>query len=405
MPKRLLPLFVAIFAVGSVIATVMLQTPPPSYPGVAVGKLGFYLTSQEASLLELTVNNQKVLYVRDLDLAAVSKGCPVIDCIPSIDGPAFEATNQANRWLKDDDLVLGVVLHKISKAYPLRILNWHEIVNDRFLTTDVVISYCPLCNTGMVFKRPTVEGASLQFGVSGRLYFSDLVMFDRSSGSFWSQVEGIAIAGPLAGMRLERLRADVMPLQQWQALHPDTVVLARPTFKTPLAGHPPAKQPPVSGVIRMRGQFLYNYGTNPYLDYKSNPSLSTPFSDQRLTAKANIVGISLGSTTKAYPMAWFTKKPSSFILNDVVGQTPIVVVWQRARVYVFKRKLNNQTVALRFLDGVLIDRDTNTRWRLDGSGLSGPLAAYALEPIPTLKAYWFAWLAFHPHTQLYVPSS
>ncbi len=187
-----------------------------------------YFSERELEDLGLQIDLSQTKYLADLDLDLLMLGCPIRDCIPSIDGPEFETVAEADSWLKDADLVLGLELNGVVKAYPVKILNWHEIVNDYLNETPIAVTYCPLCNSGLVFVRPIVKNQVLEFGVSGRLYKSDLVMYDRQTGSLWSQIEGRAIVGPLAGEaeRLQLLPIDVVPWGSWKQQHPDTLVLA-----------------------------------------------------------------------------------------------------------------------------------------------------------------------------------
>src|SRR5918996_4720466 len=154
-----------------------------------------------------------------VDRDLIVPGGPPPDGIPPIDDPRFVAPGTV-RWLADREPVLSVVHRGEAKAYPIRILMWHEIVNDSIGAEPVTVTYCPLCNTGVAFRRPTIEGDLLDFGTSGRLLHSNLVMYDRQTGTFWSQATLEAIVGPLAGRRLEPLPAQIVSWQDWRATHP-----------------------------------------------------------------------------------------------------------------------------------------------------------------------------------------
>ena len=137
-------------------------------------------------------------------------GGPPPDGIPPIDRPKFVDPGDVG-WLVDQEPVLSVALRGRVKAYPVRILMWHEIVNDRIGGQPVTVTYCPLCNTGIAFRRPVVDGELLDFGTSGRLFNSNLVMYDRQTGTYWSQATLEAIVGPLAGRRLHFIPAQIVP--------------------------------------------------------------------------------------------------------------------------------------------------------------------------------------------------
>ena len=373
----------------------------------------FLKTAQEADL-----DPNRVPYVADLDRKLLKLGCPFVDCIPSIDGPEFESPAEADRWLRPDDLVLGLALEGVTKAYPLKILNWHEIVNDVFGKTPVVVTYCPLCNSGVAFRRE-VDGKTLEFGVSGRLYKSDLVMYDRATGTFWSQLEGRAIVGPLAGRTLERLPLDVLPWRAWRELHPDTLVLARPTVHTRVGGVAPLAErraqarssagssgpKPIGDKTQAGGgEFLRNYEEDPYAWYRTNnyDTFGTPFQDRRLKAKAAVWGIALeGGAAKAYAEPALQTKG---LINDEIGGVPVLVLWTGGTARAFRRELPSGRVVSFARGGdetALMDRETGSRWDRTGRAIDGPLRGTRLEAIPVIKSFWFAWAAFHPSTGLF----
>ncbi len=377
-----------------------------------------YFSPYDLESLQIEGDPGQVAYVADLDLSLLSLGCPSHDCIPSIDQPQFETPTEANSWLKPTDLVASVTYNGVTKAYPVKILNWHEIVNDDFNGVPLAVTYCPLCNSSLVFIRPTVEGRILEFGVSGRLYKSDLVMYDRQTGSFWSQIEGRAIIGPLAGKRLEYVPVEMMTWQKWQELHSVAWVLARPTLQTAVGGQPKRSQlqepqaswhgrPSKPQIIDPSGtilsqDFLRNYDFDPYSWYKADNTntFGTPFADERLPAKTTIWGLELNGAAKAYV-------PESVAtwgaLNDELGGQPILVLWdpQRQIVKFFARRLPERTLTFNRRDGQIIDTETQSIWSTDGLAESGPLAGAHLRQLPGISAFWFAWLAFHPQTELY----
>lgn len=312
-----------------------------------------YFSPYDLEFLQIAGDPSNVAYVADLDLSLLDLGCPARDCIPSIDRPEFETPTEASRWLKPTDLVVSVTHNGVTKAYPVKILNWHEIVNDDFNGEPLAVTFCPLCNSTLVFRRPIVDGKILEFGVSGRLYKSDLVMYDRQTASFWSQIEGRAIIGPLAGTRLEYVPTEMMTWQTWQERYSVAWVLARPTVYTAVGGRPGQPKPSQSEASEAsdepkaswRGQasrpqiidpsgavlsqeFLRDY--DPYSLYKTNDfdTFGTPFDDKRLGAKALIWGLELNGSAKAYlPEAvahWGA-------LNDELGGEPIVVLWDSER--------------------------------------------------------------------------
>jgi len=160
-----------------------------------------------------------------IPLHQIQSGGPPKYGIPELDHPTFVSAPEADRGLKADDMVLGVDFAGVAKAYPVRILNWHEVVNDDVGAQPVVISWCPLCRSGVVYD-PRVDGRRYTFGVSGLLYKQNLLLFDRDTESLWSQIRGRAIAGPLAGTYLRLLPVTMNTWRKWTADHPRTLVLS-----------------------------------------------------------------------------------------------------------------------------------------------------------------------------------
>ncbi len=181
-----------------------------------------------------------------IDYAEIREGGPPKDGIPSIDRPRFESIVEAARWLDDRSPVIGLEFAGEARAYPLAILIRHEIVNDRMGDVPVAVTYCPLCNAAIVFRREA-QGRELEFGTTGKLRNSDLVMYDRQTGSWWQQFTGTAIVGAFTGTKLERLPARLESFADFKARAPHGRVLKRP-------------------YSRYGG-----YGTNPYRGYDSAP--------------------------------------------------------------------------------------------------------------------------------------
>jgi len=207
----------------------------------------------------------------------IEHGGPPRDGIPAIDRPRFIAPGNAS-FLSDSDRVLGIDRNGIRKAYAVKILNHHEIVNDSFGQEAVVVTYCPLCGTGMAFLA-TADGSTRSFGVSGLLYNSDVLLYDRETGSLWSQLMKQAIAGPLRGERLQQIAMSHTSWGDWRNRHPDTLVLSTDT-----------------GSRR-------NYERSPYAGYENSKELYFPVSkmDPRYHPKELVIGLSVNGMHKAYP--------------------------------------------------------------------------------------------------------
>ncbi len=269
----------------------------------------------------------------------ILQGGPPRDGIPAIDDPQFESAEQAN-WLDEDSPVIGVERWGTAKAYPILILNWHEIVNDTVAGDPVLVTFCPLCGTGIVFAPP--PGDRLDFGVSGLLYNSDVLLYDRQSESLWSQILAEAVAGPRRGETLEVLPSQHTSWGRWREQHPDTLVLARKT------GH------------------RRDYGRNPYAGYEDSPNTFFPLANNyegELHSKERVLGIVAGGSTKAYPFAALEANGQESF-TDTVGGEQIVV-------------------------------------RFDPAGPAAWAETPAGEPRKSMVAFWFAWYAFYPETEIF----
>jgi len=207
---------------------------------------------------------------RTVDLDSIISGGPPKDGIPSIDKPEFESVSAAEEWLEGRSPVISVSHDGTAKAYPLAILNRHEIVNGRIGDLPIAVTFCPLCNTAVVFKR-VIEDREVEFGTTGRLRKSDLVMYDRWKESWWQQFTGEAIIGDFAGTELERLPARIESLAKFKQRHPGGKVLQRPQNR--------------------RGMAVY--GKNPYAGYdsRSQPMLYRGEMPENVPAMSRVVTV------------------------------------------------------------------------------------------------------------------
>ena len=346
------------------------------------------VAASEASAEWLKTDESKRL----VPLDEIISGGPPPDGIPAIDRPAFIVAEQAT-WLAAQEPVLALEIGGDARAYPLQILMWHEIVNDTVGGKPVVVTYCPLCNSGLVYER-VVDGATLDFGTSGKLYKSDLVMYDRQSHSLWAQMEGRAIVGQRAGARLTLVPANTIAFDDWRTAHPRGKVLSRET------GH------------------QRDYGANPYRSYDQpdlRPFLFNGRPDTRRPPKERVVGIKIRETAKAYP---WPRLAGLRVIHDTVAGESLVILYrpgtlsaldeariERSRAIgatgVFGRILEGRTLTFEPAGTGFRDRETGTTWDLLGHARSGPLAGRRLRSIPHVDAFWFAWAAFHPETLLH----
>jgi len=269
----------------------------------------------------------------------IKDGGPPKDGIPSIDNPKFITAEQAN--LDDNARVLGVKFNKVIKAYPISIMNYHEIVNDQFAKHPVVITYCPLCSSGIAFDA-LINKKPHTFGVSGLIYNSDVLLYDRQSESLWSQIMMKAVAGAKVREELVMLPTSNTTWQSWKKKHPNTMVLSKET-----------------GYRR-------NYASNPYPEYNESAQLyfEVNITDSRFHPKETVVGIAVDGKFKAYPFSELAKAGKGKIEDQLNGKNLIIA---------FDKKNQSATVYNK-----------------------------EREEIPGLTTFWFAWYAFHPETEVWM---
>lgn len=332
-----------------------------------------------------------------VDPDEIISGGPPPDGIPPIDEPKFQSVTGVD-WLSDPQPVVALEVNGDARAYPLQILTWHEIVNDEVGGQPVTVTYCPLCNTPVVWKRPVVDGAVTTFGTSGNLYRSNLVMYDRATESYWPQLTGQAVTGPLTGRTLELVPAQIVSFGDFRATFPEGRVLSRDTgFDRP-------------------------YGTNPYPGYDriEDPFLFQGDPDPRLAPTERVIGITVTDDAVAFPYSTLQKMGGGGMVavNAEVGGEPVVVVWKPGTVSAldretiegsrdvgagggFSRLVGDEVLTFEVEDGRLIDRETGTTWNVLGRAVEGPLAGQKLPGIAALDSFWFDWAAFHPQTEIW----
>lgn len=334
--------------------------------------------------------------VTSVDLTEIFSGGPGKDGIPAIDEPKFESTGDAAGWLDAGSPVISLEVGGQARAYPLAILIWHEVVNDTLAGVPVVVTFCPLCNTALVFERE-LDGTVYDFGTTGNLRFSDLVMYDRQTESWWQQATGQAIVGRLTSTKLTFLPAQIVSLAEFRAAHPDGEVLSRDT-----------------GTSRP-------YGQNPYVGYDAPdqvPYLFDGVVDGRLAPKERVVTLDLGGSQVAVPYSLLEANGVAEIAGD---SGPVVVFWEPgtrsaldAAAIDAGRDVGSTGVfvpvadgrALTFSrsggrDGRITDRETGSTWSVSGLATEGPLAGTSLEPVVHGDHFWFAWAAFQPDTRIW----
>ena len=317
----------------------------------------------------------------DLQLAAD------IDDIPAIfaDDTIFvDAATGSHEWL-DEELVIGLALNDDARAYPIRLLSLHEIVNDTVGGRPVAVTWCPLCFSALVFDR-IVGGVELTFGVSGFLYNNNLVMYDHRSNTFWSQLLGEAIRGGYKGERLAILPSQMTTWEEWKMLYPDTRVLSA----AQLGRRAEDVIDPYAGY--------YNSGAAGIAGWETANDL--------LPAKALVVGLTAADEARAYSLETIAAEE---VINDQLGVLPVLLVYapELRTAITYHRELAGHRLTFRWSEaqpGLLEDEETGSFWSVDtGLATSGPLAGQRLSRLSGPLVYWFAWSDFHPASEVYTP--
>ena len=311
------------------------------------------------------------------------------DGIPPIDDPQFDDFATADLWLQPASPVIAVAVDGSARAYPLAILTRHEIANDWIGETPIAVTFCPLCNSAIVFSRQ-VGDDTLRFGVSGLLRNSDLVMWDDLTQSLWQQLTGEGIVGAHTGTLL-----DIVPSQ----------LVGYGAFK---------EQYPEGKALSKEGRF---YGTNPYVGYDSSarPFLFNGALDPRLDPTERVLGAAIDGESVAYAFGTLSEE---MVINDSLADVDVVAIWQPGAfsaldasnidqsrdvgmAALYDRHIDGRTLTFGVEDGAIVDEETDSVWNIFGSAVAGDLAGTQLRALNAFPHFWFAWAAFYPDTALY----
>ncbi len=329
-----------------------------------------------------------------VDLDSILSGGPPKDGIPSIDQPEFSTAEQVAEWLSDDEPVVAFYSGNDARAYPLQILIYHEIVNDVVDDKPVTVTFCPLCNASIVFDR-NVKGDVLDFGTTGRLRNSDLIMYDRQSETWWQQFTGRGIIGKYNDVKLTQLPSQIVSFETFRSNFPDGKILTRNT------GH---SRP---------------YGNNPYRGYddiNSSPFLYDGPEDKRLPPMERV--LSLASDNQASTLIPVSKLEDNPILNISYDSKPVVVIASSKATSAldkgsiassrkvpaaaaFSAQLNGETLQFELDNGKLIDKKSGSVWNVFGRAIEGAMKGQQLTQIDSGVHFAFAWLAFEPESNIH----
>ncbi len=332
----------------------------------------------------------------------IFSGGPPPDGIPPIDEPKYLKVADVD-FLSDTEPVISLTINNDTRAFPVQIMTWHEIVNTTMGGVPVTVTYCPLCNSSVAYDR-RIGDIVYDFGTSGSLYNSSLVMYDRQSGTLWTHFDGRAVVGDLEGTKLKFFPVAIVSFGQWKEQNPNGQVLDK---------------------VFLGGRPIRNYGQNPYVGYLEDPDLlSRTFIegeiDNRLPIKELVIGVRSGDFALAIRREDI-KKTSVINVNLAIGSdnTEKLVAFHQGgtnsaidsgdisrgkdigSVAVYSRNLNGRTLEFEKTLNGFRDTTTGSTWNILGQAIGGELAGSQLQPYKYLDTFWFAWVRFNPKTTIY----
>ncbi|MDF1573693.1 MAG: DUF3179 domain-containing protein [Bacteroidales bacterium] len=309
-------------------------------------------------------------------------GGPGKDGIPALLEPEFVSAAAAD-YLSDEELVIGIVVDGEARAYPHHILDWHEIINDRVGQVDIAVTYCPLTGTGIGWSRE-IDGSITTFGVSGLLYNSNLIPYDRKTDSNWSQIRLDCVNGALRGTKAETFPLIETSWRTWKEMYPQTTVVTRNT-----------------GYDR-------NYGRYPYGSYRTEDDfLMFPVTneDDRIPNKERVLGVLQSDEVRVYRFAGFDD--SITVVHDHLRGKNLVIVGNQEDNFLLafiNDPGDGSTLSFGAVQGqypVVMTDDEGNKWDVSGQAVSGPRKNARLGTIPSFLGYWFSFAAFYPDVSIY----
>lgn len=361
---------------------------------VLVGVLGVFTVAGVWLATHMTPSSDTGMWRTDFTKASVSMSEIMEmggrDSIQPIDMPRFVRASEVT-WLGGKSPVIAVTTPTLAKAYPLAVLMQHLVVNDLLGTHPIAVTFCPLCNSPMVFSRQ-VGDETLRFSASGTIRNNGFIMWDEQTESWWQQFTGVAIVGAYSGTQLQPIASQVVGWSVFKERYPNGYVL--------------------------EGEQDKQYGRNPYIGYDSNPQpmLYVPANDTRLFATERVLAGVVAGVPMAYPFSLLSKRA---VLNDTIENMAVVAFWQKGAAsaqdnvsidqsrdvgmaVLFSRQLGEMRLTFRYeMDGTFRDNETNSTWNIFGECVAGDLRGSMLATLPAYPYFWFAWSTTYPETHLY----
>lgn len=365
---------------------------------VAVAVFGFAIAAFSGAAFSFELKNSAEWPKTDftnssVDHSEIMSGGPPKDGIPAIDNPSFVDNTAASDWLGDKEPVITMEIDGIARAYPLQILMWHEIVNDEIGDKAISVTFCPLCNASIVFDRD-LNGVRYDFGTTGRLRRSDMVMYDRQTETWWQQFTGEGIIGELNGVKLKQIPSKIVAFESYKKQFPDGEVLSRDTG------------------------FPRRYGSNPYAGYddiNSSPFLFRGKVDDRLKPMERVLSLRSNDKTMLFDLTSLTDNPvvnsefedTAFVIfafedmNSALDKEDISSSRLIPSAAVYDATVDGQKLNFEYEGGVVTDSETGSVWNIFGIAEKGKLAGRQLQQLDHGVHFAFAWLAFDPEAEIF----
>ncbi|MFC1656557.1 DUF3179 domain-containing protein [Patescibacteria group bacterium] len=334
---------------------------------------GSFYVDRQSGDIQITQGVKHAIPLEDIVDRGASK-----DSIPAIDGPKFESVTEADKNLDDSDQVVGVIVGEIARAYPMQYLRWHEIVNDKIGDLPISITFSPLTGSTNVFIRK-VNKQSISFGVSGKFYNNNNLLYDRSSQSLWTQLNGSSVVGEMTGVTLDRVQNFIFTWKKWKTNYPDTKIMSGDT------------------------SYFRSYNIDPYYEYSQVESVYFPvtYEDKRIFAKKLVYGIGDSGKYQAYTEENLKKQG---VVNGEVGDLKYILIWDAnlGVLRAYNRVLEDgKELEIEKKDDKYYDNES-AEWGLDGNGLSDKNSGLILQTLYPTRTYWFSWVAFYSNTEIFI---
>ena len=352
----------------------------PTIPSTTASLVPSIEESQDPNLFTILPDDSPYrLFSGELQIASTPEDIPAIFANDAL----FVSAKDGDAEWDDEEGVIGVFLNGTARAYPIRLLSLHEVVNDNVGGRPIAVTWCPLCYTALVFDR-VVDGRELTFGASGYLFKNNLVLYDHQTETLWSQLLAQGIRGAYSRNFLKLIAANQSTWAAWKQAHPDTRILS-------------AIQMGKSSEEIIDPYVAYYFSGIPGIMAQENL-------DDRLPPKELVLGLRVDREKRAYT---FEQIRSLGLINDTLGDLPILLLYNPAlnSASAFSREFADRTLTFTLsAKGELFDIESASQWDIElGRAISGPLSGRQLSRLTGPLVFWFAWSDIYSETSVYLP--